>query len=303
MSWHILGAGSLGCLWAARLQLAGQPVHLILRESRITPFQSQGSCIHFTDLQKKQHLLPVSVETAASNTPIHFLILTCKAYAAEEAIASIRHRLSPNCHVILLQNGIGSQQAVANILQGMHILIASTTEGAYTSQDFHCTHAGDGVTLLGELNNSSASAPDWLEQLNQSNIPCQWHPDIQSVLWRKLAINCLINPMTVIHACRNGELINHLQHIQILATELQDLLYAAGQIQAAQNLLATAQQVITSTAANTSSMLQDVQQQRRTEISYIMLCPATKPSFGDTLPQLDHALHITTAFANLAYLT
>lgn len=268
MAWHILGPGSLGCLWAARLLMAGQQVSLIMRPSRLARFQATDNQLHFTDLQQQTRSLPALAEIADSGPAVQRLILACKAYSAAEAVAGIRHRLSHGSQVILLQNGIGSQQQVRDLLPASEILIASTTEGAWLKSDFHCVHAGPGQTLFGSLDKLS-DPPDWLGQLNDFGIPCQWHPRIDDVLWRKLAINCLINPLTVIHSCRNGELVRQLPRIRLLASELEQLLQAAGQHEAARDLYTSVRQVIDNTAANTSSMLQDVQQRRRTEISYI----------------------------------
>ena len=40
-TWHILGAGSMGMLWATRLARAGQPVTLILRnEDRLQAYKA-----------------------------------------------------------------------------------------------------------------------------------------------------------------------------------------------------------------------------------------------------------------------
>lgn len=258
----------MGCLWAARLQLAGEDVRLILRPRRLAEFRSAGNRMLFTDLHQQEHQLTVPAETADTTQPVQQLILACKAYSAAAAVAGIRHRLAAGSQVILLQNGIGSQQEVSNILPQADILLASSTEGAWLADSFRCTHAGQGQTLLGNLT-GTGPAPSWLARLNNAGIPCQWHTDINTVLWRKLAINCMINPLTVIHGCRNGELRQHLPHIRQLADELQRLLQAAGHPSVAQNLFAVANQVITDTANNTSSMLQDVQQGRRTEISYI----------------------------------
>lgn len=268
MIWHVLGAGSLGCLWASRLLLAGQKVSLVMRPERLADFQSAGHQLRFTDLQQTTSLIPAHAETADGPASVQRLILACKAYAAAEAVASIGHRLNPGSQVILLQNGIGSQQQVHELLPHCKILVASTTEGAWLQDSFHCVHAGAGQTQFGGLD-PHTGPPAWLEQLNEYGIPCQWQPDIQAVLWRKLAINCLINPLTVIHGCRNGELTQYLPRIRLLAGELEQLLQAAGQHGAARDLYTGARQVIESTAANTSSMLQDVQHNRRTEISYI----------------------------------
>ncbi len=268
MSWHILGGGSLGCLWAARLQRAGQPVRLILRPATLEQFQAGHNQLFFTDLHPQRHTLTLPAETANSGTAIQRLIVATKAHAAASAVAGIRHRLQAGSQLLLLQNGIGSQQEVAALVPDLPVMVASSTEGAWLQAPFDCVHAGAGQTLMGDLQ-GGAQAPDWLASLQQAGIACQWHSDILPVLWRKLAINCLINPLTVIHQCRNGELAQHTGQINLLAAELQQLLHAAGQPEAAQDLPFTALQVIRNTAANRSSMLQDVQQGRRTEIRYI----------------------------------
>lgn len=269
MSWHILGAGSLGCLWAARLQLAGQSPQLIMRPQQLDAFTQQGSKLHFTALDGQQHQLLLNAQTASASGTIDRLLVTTKAHSAATAVASVRDRLHAGSQLILLQNGIGSQQEIADLASGQRVLVASTTEGAYLSGPFACVQAGAGQTLIGDLQPGVLPAPHWLTGLQQAGIPCQWQANIHPILWRKLAINCLINPLTVIHQCLNGALEQHASLIRLLAVELESLLIAAGQPTVADQLAETALQVIRYTAANRSSMLQDVQQRRRTEISYI----------------------------------
>ncbi|RMU54902.1 hypothetical protein ALP26_04922, partial [Pseudomonas savastanoi pv. glycinea] len=46
VTWHVLGAGSLGTLWAARLARAGLPVRLILRNAeRLAAYNTSGGCV------------------------------------------------------------------------------------------------------------------------------------------------------------------------------------------------------------------------------------------------------------------
>lgn len=291
MSWHILGGGSLGCLWTARLQLAGQAVQLILRPNALQQLQTLNSQLCFTDLGGTQHNLKVSAQTAQAQEPIERLIVATKSHAAAEAVSSVRQRLQVGSQVVLLQNGIGSQQAVAELVPHCRVLVASSTEGAWLKQPFNCVHAGSGLTQIGDLLPCSSPTPNWLYELQQAGIHCQWQADILPVLWRKLAINCLINPLTVIHQCRNGELAQFQSLLSALADELQQLLIAAGQAEAACDLLATALQVIHNTAANRSSMLQDALQGRRTEISHITgFALAQSQKLGLACPQL-LALH------------
>lgn len=267
MIWYILGAGSLGSLWAARLSRAGLPVRLLLRDrQRLNAYRALGGITLAED--GRESLYPIPAETAAQGAQIHRLLLACKAYDAEAAAASVAARLAPGAELILLQNGLGSQQAVAAHLPRARCLYASSTEGAFRAADYRVVFAGRGETWLGD--ELGGPAPDWLAELQGAGIPLQWSGNILERLWRKLALNCAINPLTVLHQCRNGELAAHPAEVAGLCDELGQLLHASGFDSAARELQDDVERVIAATAANYSSMYQDVANGRRSEIAYLL---------------------------------
>lgn len=293
MTWHILGAGSLGCLWAARLAAQQQSVHLILRNADAIARYRQTQGIGLSDAQRQQtNYYPVSAELATDTKPIQYLLLACKAYDAEAAISQLADRLTCNSVIILLQNGLGSQQAIQNMLPKIRCIAASSTEGAYLAAPFHSVFAGHGQTWLGDLQPSAQPNPDQLLQIcNSAGIPCSWTPHITENLWRKLAINCVINPMTVIYDCSNGDLARYPEQVNILCYELQQLLGKAGQSAAAKELQQHVWTAIKNTAANSSSMRQDVLNKRRTEISYITGFACTQSSTLECRTPALHTVH------------
>ena len=267
MSWHILGAGNLGSLWAVRLARSGLPVHLILRDqSRLAAYQRAGGLTLVE--QGRPQLYPIAAQTADDPAPIRRLLLACKAYDAEAAVARLAPRLAADAELILLQNGLGSQAAVAARVPLARCILASSTEGAFREDDFRVVFAGHGHTWLGDP--LDLSLPPWLNELERSGIVHDWSLDILSRLWRKLALNCAINPLTVLYDCRNGGLSEHPAEITTLCAELGELLETCGQPAAATDLHNEVLRVIQATAANYSSMHQDVRQGRRTEIAYLL---------------------------------
>ncbi|MBY8950264.1 putative 2-dehydropantoate 2-reductase [Pseudomonas sp. PA-1-2A] len=265
--WHILGAGSLGTLWATRLARAGVPVRLILRnEARLADYRA-GQGLTLVE-QGVEQTYPVVGETPDSPEPIHRLLVACKAYDAQSAIAQLHHRLAPDAELILLQNGLGSQDAVAAQVPLARCIYASSTEGAFREGDWRVVFAGHGYTWLGDAGHPTP--PLWLDDLQAAGIPHDWASDILTRLWRKLALNCAINPLTVLYQCRNGGLQAHACEVATLCAELAELLECCGQPAAAQDLHSEVQRVIQATAANYSSMHQDVANHRRTEISYLL---------------------------------
>ena len=266
-TWHVLGAGSLGTLWATRLARAGLPVKLIVRDAeRLRSYEAAGGLTLVEHGQASTYAVPG--ETADSPEPIRRLLVACKAYDAESAIARLAPRLTADAELILLQNGLGSQDAVATRVPQARCISASSTEGAFRDDDWRVVFAGHGFTWLGDV--TQPVAPIWLDDLQTANIPHEWSTDILTRLWRKLALNCAINPLTVLHHCRNGGLQDHHCEVATLCAELAELLQHCGQPAAAENLQQEVERVIQATAANYSSMYQDVANQRRTEISYLL---------------------------------
>jgi len=286
VTWHVLGAGSLGSLWATRLARAGLPVRLILRNpQRLEAYHRAGGLTLVEANQPQQYAIPAELPQA--DTPIQRLLLACKAYDAQRAVASVAQRLTPGAELLLLQNGLGSQDEVAQHLPKQRCLFVSSTEGAFRPADFQVVFAGNGHNWLGDP--SDPRPPAWLDELQRAGIAHQWSPDILARLWRKLALNCAINPLTVLHDCRNGDLAEHPAEIATLCAELGELLQHCGQPTAAENLHEDVQRVILATAANYSSMHQDVAQDRRTEVTYLLgyACAAAQ-RHQLHLPHLQH---------------
>ncbi len=265
--WHVLGAGSLGTLWATRLARAGLAVRLIVRDAeRLRSYNAAGGLTLVEHGEANTY--PVPAQTTDDPEPIRRLLVACKAYDAENAVAGLASRLTADAELILLQNGLGSQDAVANRVPQARCISASSTEGAFRDGDWRVVFAGHGYTWLGDV--AHAVAPIWLDDLDAAKIPHEWSTDILTRLWRKLALNCAINPLTVLHDCRNGGLQAHHCEVAILCAELTELLQRCGQPAAADNLQQEVERVILATAANYSSMYQDVASRRRTEISYLL---------------------------------
>ncbi len=130
-------------------------------------------------------------------------------------------------------------------------------------------HVAQGITHIGPASRESAALSDIADILHQALPDVAWHDNIASASWRKLAVNCVINTLTVEHDCQNGALRAWPEQINRLCEELAWVMEREGQHIALDNLRDIIYDVIDSTAANVSSMLQDVRAQRQTEIDYI----------------------------------
>lgn len=263
--WHLLGAGAIGCLFAAALRRAGCGVTLLLREG--SP-PGERTVVIERDGGTEQLVLPAS--TPAAGDGITHLLVTTKAYDVAPAVAAVRHRLDDQSQVLLLANGMGFAAEVAHDAPWLQLFQGTTTEGAWRIAPLHIRHAGRGTTRIGRCGFPEPAS--WFRCWRDGLPDCVWDPDIDRALWLKLAINGAINPLTALHRCVNGELADRAdlaEEVTRLCDEIAAISAAAGYPEAAQGIHGAVARVIAATATNRSSMLQDVLAGRRTEIDYI----------------------------------
>lgn len=259
--WHILGAGAIGTLFAHRLANAGCRVTLLSR----TDAEVQRTLALESGGVTQKHTFPTS--PPEDRTPIAQLLVSTKAAAVDPAIHSIRHRLQAQSTVLVLANGMGF---ASDLPHGLAAFRGTSTDGAWRHPAGRTIQAGSGTTRIG-LPGVAMAPPDWFRDSWGRLRDCRWDNAIETTLWRKLAINCVINPLTAAYRCRNGELASatyrHL--LSALCNEVSSACRAAGRDAAASSLLEDVLAVIDGTAQNRSSMLQDALGGRATEIDFI----------------------------------
>jgi 2-dehydropantoate 2-reductase len=264
--WHVLGAGTMGCLFAEALHRSGCRTTLVMRTGSQT--HSLPVVVDRDGTRSEAHL---EVVTPHDKETISHLLVTTKAYDVHDAVASVAHLVSEDNVVLLMVNGMGFAQQISAEWPDLKLYAGTTTEGAYRIDGHHIQHAGRGETRIGRQGHTE-QPPPWFEHWNQAMKACLWDSNIQAALWSKLAVNCIINPLTAVHDCLNGELAERRElaaQVAILCAEIAPICHAEGFTDVATALPDSVASVIAGTAGNRSSMLQDVSSGRRTEIDYI----------------------------------
>ena len=266
--WHILGAGAIGTLFADALSTDGGEVSLILRDG--VRGETRTQVVERGDLASEKQ---IKTTGPRGHTDISHLLVTTKAYDVCAAIDSVIPRLNPDCNVVLLSNGMGFQEQVLASIPSLNIFCGTTTEGAHLLAAGHVRHAGSGETRIGfAAKTADDRRPVWLHQWERAVDNSVWDSDIQPALWTKLAVNCVINPLTALNRCHNGELEARkslANQVAPLRDEVAAVCRAQGHVKIAAALPRITAAVIQATSGNRSSMLQDMDAGRLTEIDYI----------------------------------
>lgn len=265
MNITIVGLGAIGSLWGYHLHQAEHNINVWTRK------KSKTVSLRLND----KPTITLTNNNLNALQQADLIIVTVKAWQVYDALTPLLPHIHQESMIILMHNGMGAIQQLANIKQPL--LLATTTHGAYRPQQTQVLHTGIGKTQLGGANSLGAKC-DFLQPVLQHALPdVEWLDNIEQALWTKLAINCAINPLTALFDIRNGELAapeyqTQLQAIinEVVLVMLAEKIINSDQVASqAKQLHNTVAMVIQATANNYSSMHQDIVHQRTTEIDFI----------------------------------
>lgn len=256
----VLGCGALGQLWLASLYKQGHEVQGWLRVPQpfchVNVVDTDGSVFNETITANDPDFLASS----------ELLLVTLKAWQVSGAVKALAARLPANSPILLLHNGMGTLEELLTLRQP---LLSGVTTHAARRDGNLIIHVANGATHIGPGNAAGNDFSFLTDILHHSLPEMAWHNNITAASWKKLAVNCVINPLTALYNCPNGELRHHQDEVSEICHEVAQVMEREGHHTSAETLLLYVGDVIESTAANISSMLQDVRVQRHTEIDYI----------------------------------
>ena len=118
----VLGAGATGGYFGGRLMEAGADVRFLVRPARAALLERTGLRILSADgdATLRPHLLTVGTDTEAE--PADAILLSCKSYDLEDAIASLRPHVGPATMIVPLLNGFRHLDALVGSFGGKAVL-------------------------------------------------------------------------------------------------------------------------------------------------------------------------------------
>lgn len=232
--------GNLARLIAFSLAKSPRPTSVTLHLHRATlleEWRSADSSVTLVTNDVSESTSDISVETRDATDPIHLLITTTKNLTTVAAIAALKHRLSVDSTIVFTQNGLGIMDEVtAELFPDAALrpryLACVTTHGVYSLAPFKSVHAGQGTIAIGSPSSASTAAEEpcipssqfLLERITSAPILAASAVSTSQLLFlqlQKLTINAMINPLSVLFRCRNGQLIDPEFPSYALVTELQ----------------------------------------------------------------------------------
>lgn len=249
--------------------MTGQTILLIHHKRRVaTSIQEKG--VRIRELSGKVVRVQIQTKTKLSRRDKPDLVLvTVKAYDSDRVASHLDKSLTRNVPVLSLQNGLGNIEELTHRLGADSTIAGTTTEGAMTTEAGAVTHTGRGTTWLGEINGKLTNRCLTIQKaFRKAGFTTIISNNIKGVLWAKAIVNSSINSITAITRVRNGD-VRKISELREVASKVVDEGVAVARAHgillkpSPKSLLA---KTLTLTSRNRSSMLQDIESGRETEI-------------------------------------
>jgi 2-dehydropantoate 2-reductase len=278
----------MGTLMAARLASAMQaggddtaerPERVILYgrpSDHLAAIQRDG--VVLTERDGSAHAVPVTATSDPADVEgSDLVIVLVKSWATGESVKPLKAHLTRDAVVLTLQNGLGNAAQLRSALlhDGVrpHVWLGVTTQAALRTGPGKVSHTGEGITVIGRKSSEvNARLQQIAATLSAAGIETHAVDDIHRWVWRKLAVNAAINPVTALAGAPNRAIRENadLQRAcRLLAREAVAVAAARGLSLNEQQLMSAINDVAEATGDNHSSMLVDLEHGMRTEIDAI----------------------------------
>jgi 2-dehydropantoate 2-reductase len=277
----VFGAGAIGSfiggLFAKKdehnVTFIGRPAHI--RKIRSTGLQISGK----TELKLDNKAIRAFEDIKPLKNgcgPPELAFVTVKSYDTVQIIPDLKKIIGPETAILSMQNGLSSVEMLREEFPNNVILGGTICHGVTFSKPGKVYHAGFGDTYLGAFDRPNDIVAEEVSRiLTDAGIETKMTKNICGEIWTKLAINASINPITAITGLKNGWLLKDPKLEKLLEQTCNEVIHVAKNTGIKLpsgnrgNILLRTKQVVERTSDNKSSMLQDLEKGRRTEIDSI----------------------------------
>ncbi len=267
----IVGAGAMGSLFGALLAESDQDVWLLdIWSEHVDAINQNGLRVQHEGETRTVRLNATTKvgDVGRSDLVIIFVKGTETAKAAETAL----DLAAPRGLVLTLQNGMGNADIIAQVTDPKYVVAGTTSHGATLLEPASILHAGAGPTTIGMWSREDpAKAVSVAQEFTEAGIQTEVVKDVRQVIWAKLLINVGINAITALTGIKNGQMLDLevTRELCRMAVEEAVAVACAQGVAVRDDAVEHVLQVARATGSNRSSMGQDVDRKKTTEIASI----------------------------------
>ncbi|MES2943333.1 MAG: ketopantoate reductase family protein [Pseudomonadota bacterium] len=188
----ILGAGALGCAIGGVLTEAGHEVWLVNRHAEQVEIMTlRGLTLRSEGVDR---VVPVRAVTRAQDVDggvVDLVVVLVKSFHTAEAMSSALTLIGPNTAVLSLQNGLGHEDILADIVGRGRVLAGKTYVGGTQLAPGHVIASTVGkLSVIGELDGGVSTRVQGIADVfTAAGLQTCVSDCISGIIWDKLLIN------------------------------------------------------------------------------------------------------------------
>lgn len=223
----IVGTGALGCYYGARLAKAGNDVHFLVRSGRAA-IMARGIRVK-TPVERFTLRKVLTHSTAEDIGPCDLVIVTVKATANAALAKLLPPLMGPNTLVLTLQNGLGVEEPVAEVVGGDRVLGAICFVGVMRTAPGMVQCSFPGLIMLGEFGRPAQARTRGVAQLfEKAGVKCEAQDNLEELRWKKLVWNVPFNGLAIAGGGITTDVLMADEGLRTLARRLmEEILEAA----------------------------------------------------------------------------
>jgi len=212
----IVGSGALGCYYGARLAKAGNDVHFLVHSGRAS-LLARG--IRIKTPTERIHLKSVQAYATPSEIgPCDLVIIALKATANDALKKLLPPLLGPKTLVLTLQNGLGVEEPVAEVVGGERVLGAICFVGCMRTAPGVIACSFPGLIMIGEFGRDlQPRTRDVAKLFERAQVKCEAQNDLEELRWKKLVWNVPFNGLAIAAGSITTDLILADEGLRALA--------------------------------------------------------------------------------------
>lgn len=262
----VFGAGAMGSFFGGLLSVH-HDVLLVGRRAHMEAIRAHGLRISGKTVRLAH---PRTTTRVPASARPELILVATKAYDTGAAMPQLR-RFTGTAVFITLQNGLDNADVIARTAS--RVIAGTTAHGVTFLGPGEVRHAGVGDTTIGAWRGVNRDDVVHVRDvLEEAGVRTRFSGDARTELWSKLIVNTSINPLAALAGVPNGRLVQDkgLQALlESVCREATAVARADGIDLDAGEMIRRTRLVARRTAGNRSSMLQDLDRHRRTEIDAI----------------------------------
>lgn len=205
----MVGAGSVGGFFGARLVQGGVECSFLLRPRTLEAVKKHGLTVRGVDQSFTVH--PQASSDPAELPTADVIILAVKRYDLYEALQQLRPVLTPRTTILTLQNGVDTEARIQELLPDVCVVGGVAYIYSKIAEPGVIEHYKKGTVAIGTWNGPGGSSDlHALKALfEKAGIKCQVVDDIRRTKWEKMCWNVVFNPLTVLIDDRVSKALTH----------------------------------------------------------------------------------------------